>query len=218
MAHIRRHNLAALPPIAAAAISLTVACAAHAQYNPNLVQPVEPGVGDIGPLGISTRLLPLDLRQPMGFERVFRVPGSSRGVGTLPSGEERFARVSGAVTAVFPRSDYVETKDGTRPAIPDGTIFYIGTPPISISPESATPSANAPIYHASNRVMTASDAGVRVGPVDLRVQSLDDTGYRELARTVRSDDPEPPRNIFTNEQFRRARLRQLLLNRAEQSP
>ncbi len=214
---LTRTNLSAAFP---SVVALCLAGAAHGQYDPKAVRPVEPGVGDINPIGISTRILPIDLRQPMDFERVYRVPGSSRGVGSMMQvGEERFARVSGGVTAVFARSDYVETKHGIRPAIPDGTIFYIGQPPILTPAASGSSQSTLPTSSAGGLVSTrysAANVGNRVMPVDLRVQGVDDSSFRDVARSMKADEPEPAPNIFTNEQFRRARLRQLLLGRSAQ--
>jgi hypothetical protein len=200
---------------------LGAAGAAKAQFDLRTLHPIEPGVGDLGPLGVGTRLLPMDLRQPMGFDRVFRVPGSSRGVALFSGSpaEERYARVSGAITAVFPRSAYVKTDDGVQPAIPGGTIYYIGDSPLR---ETAAPvvrewGANVASGAVDMRASTLAGAPTPIapaGPLALRIQHPDEAAFHEAARSPRPDaplPPGPPRNIFSDEPYRRARMRQLLM-------
>ena len=190
---------------------------AMGQYDPRTLQPVEQGLADLGPLSISTRMLPLDLRQPQGFERVYRVPGSTRGLGALPSGptsDDYYARVNGAITAVFPRSDYVVTKSGIHPAIPGGTVFYIGNSPLLAQPVADAP-RDTPMYAAPSGVFLQtstlaapeSEGHPRAVFVDRRVRMNEDPSFRESARPGDTDHAE---NIFVDEQFRRFRVRQLL--------
>ena len=75
---------------------------------------VDPGVGD-RPMGAGGRLQPTDLRQPVGFQQVYALPDGG------------FARQDGAITAVFQRSVYVNTRLGQRPTVPPGTVFRIGS-------------------------------------------------------------------------------------------
>lgn len=89
------------------------------------LNPVDQGVADVGPLSASQRVVPSDLRVPSGFDRVYRL-GSSR------PGGERFARMSGGLTAVFPRSQYVATAEGYAAETPAGTVYYIGRLPSSL--------------------------------------------------------------------------------------
>jgi hypothetical protein len=98
------------------------AIAQRAANEPTLT-PVEQGVADRGPLAVSRRVAPADLRVPQDFERVYRIDSPSRrkAMGDL------FARRSGAITAVFPRSQYVETRFGSLAEVPAGTTYYIGT-------------------------------------------------------------------------------------------
>ena len=208
-----------IPHISAALLGISLAgpFAAAQPTNWRTLQPVEPGVGDLSPLSASSRFLPVDLRQPTGFERVFRVPGSSRGVNSLgvSDSNDRFARVSGGITAVFPRSEYIETKKGIRPGIPVNTIFYIGDSPLSALPLPTAPrelSANAAPNDASLQLPTFLSGPVSAvaRQADMRVRPADELSFREDARPLRPDAPLPARNIFSDEQYRRARVRALL--------
>ena len=200
-------------------IALVAPLAGAQPSNWRTLQPVEPGVADLNPLSASSRFLPIDLRQPTGFERVFRVPGSSRGVGTLAptDSNDRLARVSGAITAVFPRSDYFETKKGIRPGIPVNTIFYIGDSPLFAGPRYDAPrdlAANAAPTGVSLQLPTflSGPASAAAQHADLRVRPTDGPSFREDAQPLRPDAPAPIANIFCNEQFRRARVRALLMS------
>lgn len=72
--------------------------------------------GDAGPLNESMRVLPLDLRSPVGFQGVYRVPGH----------DNLLTRMDGGLAAVFPRSVYAATASGVVPLIPPGTVFHVG--------------------------------------------------------------------------------------------
>lgn len=137
--------------------ALALAGAAHAQGGP---ERVDAGTGDVGPLSESLRVLPLDLRVSDGFENVYRVTG--------PDGQERFMRREGALTAVFPRSDYVMTEFGPYAVIPAGTWFMIGEPlgapngSPGYGAVGVTPSALALLQRIDRRVGTRPGGGARV--------------------------------------------------------
>ncbi|KAA0213715.1 MAG: hypothetical protein DYG94_09345 [Leptolyngbya sp. PLA3] len=80
---------------------------------------VEPGVGDMGILSESLRIVPLDLRIADDWGDLSRIQSE---YGTL------YTRRAGAVTAVFPQSNYIDTPFGTVPTIPADTVFVIGEP------------------------------------------------------------------------------------------
>ncbi|MEM7628533.1 MAG: hypothetical protein AAF356_03825 [Planctomycetota bacterium] len=113
MSHARAH----IPALFAAAALAFVTGVASAQDELELV---DQGLSDVGPLGTSLRQVPLDLRLPSGFDRVYELPGRSI------SGERRFARFDGGVAALFARSDYLATANGPLALIPPGTVFVIG--------------------------------------------------------------------------------------------
>lgn len=82
-------------------------------------QPVEQTVGDVSPLSVSLRRLEVGLRQPVGFDQVYRVTGED--------GEDRFMRRHGGLRAVFPRSLYSTNRSQQSEAlIPPNTVFQIG--------------------------------------------------------------------------------------------
>lgn len=99
-----------------------------------MLERVVQGATDTGPLGATLRQLQPDLRTPSSFEQVFLVPASGAGRGL------RFARVSGAVTAIFPASEYLQAENGTIAAVPAGTIWHLGRVPTNASnaPEGGT--------------------------------------------------------------------------------
>lgn len=85
---------------------------------------VDAGVADVGPLSSSQRLIAVDLRVPTGFEGVFQFERR----GLFGKTETMYMRSSGGISAVFPRSVYVEASGGLVPEIPAGTVFVIGSP------------------------------------------------------------------------------------------
>lgn len=107
------------------ALALGITASAGAQ-----LQRVEAGHADVSELAAPGRLLPSDLREPTDFQAVYRL--TRRG----PAGEyHSFARASGGITAVFPRSVYVPTAGGLSADIPPGTVFYIGAIPDADDPQ-----------------------------------------------------------------------------------
>ena len=91
--------------------------AVFAQVEPDPpLKEVEAGVADVSPLSLSWREMQVDLRQPVGFENVYQVPGQ----------EGMFMRVHGGLYAVFPQSVYANTREGEVAVIPNATVFYIG--------------------------------------------------------------------------------------------
>lgn len=64
----------------------------------------------------------VDLRQEIGWESVFRLESKDR----FGQTEVLFARRSGNVSAVFPRSVYTWTRRGPIIEVPPGTVFHIG--------------------------------------------------------------------------------------------
>ena len=85
----------------------------------NTPQPLDPGYGDMGPLSAQSRVVPMDLREPSGFERVYSL-------GRGPDGKTVYARVSGGLVATYTQSDYMATPYGAVSAVPPGTVFRIG--------------------------------------------------------------------------------------------
>lgn len=84
------------------------------------LEPVDPGASDVGHLGLQTRLVPMSLRDDRDFGILYRA--------VTADGEPVFARRDGGITALFPRSAYVDTPEGSIPLIPPDTRFIIGEP------------------------------------------------------------------------------------------
>ena len=78
--------------------------------------PVDAGIEDRGSHSGSLRAEPKDLRQDNAFEKLYKVAGSD-GV---------YVRKAGGLRAVFRNSAYFDTKDGSVPLIPAGTVYSIG--------------------------------------------------------------------------------------------
>ncbi len=143
---------------------------------------IDPTVGDVGPLGISMRLMPVDLLRPTSFEEVYQVPDR-------PS---LFMRIHGGVAAVFPRSVYTTTPWGMRAEVPPGTIFHIG----SIAPEDLI-----------GRTPTTFTTGPRP---DLSLgRRIDARAAANGADAARPQVARFDASIWTNEAYRQHRLEAL---------
>jgi hypothetical protein len=64
------------------------------------------------------------MRMATNFERLYQLDSKPRPFGG-PS-NDYYMRMSGGVMAVFPRSTYVETKEGVRATVPPGAVFSLG--------------------------------------------------------------------------------------------
>jgi hypothetical protein len=144
---------------------------------------IDEGGADRGPLSDSQRVAPVDLRVPTGFQGVYQFDRPT------PFGkpEAMFARTSGGLTAVFPRSVYVESRGGLVPEIPAGTVFMIGKP--------VTAASQAPARPPLAVDLSVSGQGE---PVRLRPAVV-----RDAPRTE-------PLTIWTSERLRQQRLGRLL--------
>jgi hypothetical protein len=87
---------------------------------------VEQGRGDAGGLSHSLARGPATTSAPNDFSGVYQIPedADSPYAGW-------YARVSGAMIAVFPRGEYVASREGARAAIPANTRFFIGSVPLN---------------------------------------------------------------------------------------
>lgn len=164
---------------------------AVAGAQPAGARPVEQGIADVGPLSPAGRVAPLDLRTPYGFERVYRLDT----VDAFKEGEV-FLRMSGGITAVFPRSVYERTPDGARARIAPGTVFYIGKLPERFSPRPAPPAPNA----------LSAPLAVDLSAPTLSARSA--AGGEKPA--VTPPNPSEAPSMWENEEYRRARLGQVL--------
>lgn len=197
---------------AAAGVVTIVAALGGLGFSPALraeppLEPVTQGTSDANPLAAPANIQPLDLRLPLGFDRVFRVVEPGRSMLN-----QRYARSSGAITAVFPRSQYTPTRDGVIPEIPAGTIFYIGglpDDPFSSPPPEIRP---GPTY-VDRSVRTVPNAAEPVAPSRKTLpRSADRVARRELI------ERPGPVSIMTDEGFRQARACELIDRAAKVSP
>lgn len=171
------------------------------------LEPVQQGTVDANPLAAPASVQPLDLRLPSGFDRVFHVVEPWRS-----SLNQRYARSSGALTAVFPRSQYTPTRDGVVPEIPAGTVFYIGGLPDN--PLTSPPPAirRGPTYVDRSVRAVPSNAGPADDPRDLLARSADRASRREVV------ERPAPASIMTDEGYRQARIGELIDHAAASAP
>lgn len=89
--------------------------------NGRSLKTVTPGTSDVSPLSLDLRNSGGDLRQPAAFDRVYELRMG-------PGKTVQYARIDGALVAIFPRSTYAASPYGNVATIPPGTTFYIGRP------------------------------------------------------------------------------------------
>jgi hypothetical protein len=144
---------------------------------------VDEGVADRGPLSVSQRVAPVDLRVPSGFQGVYQFDQPT------PFGkpQEMFARSSGGLTAVFPRSVYIASRGGLVPEIPAGTVFLIGKPRATPPPPPARPAT------AIDMSIAAQGESIRLNPA-----------------VVNSVERSEPVTIWNSERLRQQRLGRML--------
>lgn len=160
---------------------------------------ISPGFADVNPQMADGLFRPVDLRAPMGFDRLYEIVGS----------DGLYARRSGAVTAVFDRSVYARDASAL---VPPGTIYYLGDLPVDLtrpglfSPairreEAAEPRASmfrVPSQTPDRRALT----GAASQRLDLRVGKDAASGAPPTRQTDRS--------IWTSESVRRQRVGELI--------
>lgn len=155
-------------------------------------QRIDPTFDDLNPLSRSIRHFgDIDLRLPLDFEDVYRIPGKS-------TADDRFARISGGLSAVFPHSVYVRTEQGLVPDIPPGTIFYIGPIP---EPDSEL----EPPHHSALRV----DTSVRTDVSSVAAPGVVDP-HPGVLRGQPVEVETGVKGIMTDDQYRSDRVRSLL--------
>lgn len=191
--------LFSLPETIAFVLAAALGAGASAQSSSTSqdLQPVDPQHGDVNPLRTSTRDMRPDLRVPTGFDRVYRVPGSTRGFGAGGSdtlGAPRFERVSGGLTAVFSRSEYITNKDDkTVPITPPGTVYYIGGVP-NTYPAAAPPLRTSPlavITRVSQFMDTLDDRAAPPGNAAVRADFAFDPDTAMQVTALPTPTPSP---------------------------
>ena len=174
---------------------------AHGQSDEDRFREVTPGSSDLSPLMTDNEFRPVDLRSPMGFERLYEIVDS----GGL------FARRHGAITAVFDRGVYGWN---SMPLVPPGTIYYVGPLPVDLARPgffgSSLPFAEEAAAPSMHRV--PSELVVR--PVDNLSEDLS-AGQRVDLRVGRhapkaQPPAEPALSMWTDEDHRRRRVGELI--------
>ncbi len=171
---------------------------------------VDQGTEDVGPLARSARVSRLDLRMPTGFDRVYRLESPTLGDGA----PARYARVSGALIAIFPRSEYQKTAAGTSIMVPAGTIFAIGSGSAASAvatqrqrgPVGPTPLSLRESTRLSGRLETRVEMGADAAPPAVQAAPLpraDEAAARPL-------EAAPAGAIWGDERYRVARVARLL--------
>jgi hypothetical protein len=185
---------------AAAYCAAFAAKTAWGQVPAPLLQPVDQSVEDTSPLSASLRETQVDLRQPSGFQQVYRVPGR----------DDLYMRISGGLIAVFPQSVYSRQRGGQRPLIPPGTMFYIGSPAtvFGISPQQQPSHADEVSSRVDLRVdpYAPPDAGQIAASTDML-----HGGPHDLLRGAVHTRPAPAGpTIVGDPEYRARRIDQLL--------
>lgn len=157
---------------------------------------IEAGFDDLSPNAAGNRLMPVDFRSPMGFERVYEIVGSSH----------LLARRAGAVTAVFDRSVYAG--DAT-PSVPPGTVFYLGSLPVDLGAPGLFAQARRRL--APGSAWSRDQADGRAAPTTLGAHQPLDLRL-DAAREPESGPPPtgPARSMWTSEAYRQQRVGELL--------
>lgn len=174
---------------------LTCAGGAVAQVSYDDLQQIEDGTADLGPLGTSSMVMPLQLQQPNDFSSIFQLPGRD--------GSSQFVRFAGGTAAVFPRSVYLPTPEGYLPDIPPGTIFYVDGLPQDLYGPVSEPSRPASPYQVSYRYETGVSTRVSSRPGSVPSD--------EMALSGRAGPP----SIWSGEEHRRHRVTQLVRRAVE---
>lgn len=173
----------------------------------NRAKAVDQGVADRNPLSASERVVPLDLRQPTGFERLFEITGPGGRLETRGTGGGVFFRVSGALVATFPRSEYVGTPIGERAVIPAGTVFSIGGPRPWMPTEGATVRSTVGLGpERSAGALGVPQSAIRSAR---RAASASEAEAERPASEARRE-AAAPESLWTSEAHRRATLERLI--------
>lgn len=197
---------------------------------PPMLQRVDQAHSDVSALSSSLREVNMiaDLRDPMGFQYVYHLPGR----------DDLLMRANGGVYVIFPQSEYVHTKKGLTPVVPAGAVFSIGIPsqgalPLlgltgptlqnldsfssTLEPLARNERRSMVMTAVSNRTVSRRDAEAfpdewnADGAPDLNPQDayLEQPQYQ----VVRAKPPEPStflKTVVTDDAVRNQRLAELL--------
>jgi hypothetical protein len=148
--------------------------------------PVDAGVEDRGALSTSLRSIPLDSRQDLSFERLYKVAGS----------DDVYVRKAGGLYAIFKQSVYVNTKFGEVPVIPAGTVYSIGE-------------IRVDLLGQIGAIAEPNDSDIRV--TNNYIEGSPATNYPYVSEAHRSLSGIGLPRFIDDEPYRRARLASLVL-------
>ncbi len=184
------------------ALTALTASAAGQPLRPFELEAIDAGVEDVDPLARGGRLQARDLRIPIGFEHVYRVPGR----------DDLFMRIDSGLVAVFPRSVYVQTQTGVTPIVPPATRFYPGGLPQSLlTPTRLDAPRKSP--DGIDAALTQPIAPERAGPLPMN----DFIDLRAENPATSAPRTSPEFSLWSDERFRSARIGSLLEHAADAS-
>lgn len=122
-------------------------------------RPLDQGIEDATELGASLRQVPMGLREPMNFDRVYSIAGT----------DDLLMRAHGGLYAVFPESTY--QRGSSNAMVPTGTVFYIG--------RSSLKQIGLPDIDPVTGEIAEKPEGLRGDEVDARVDARVDGRVRE---------------------------------------
>ena len=162
---------------------------------------VDQHIADRDPLSVSFRMLEPDFRQDLGFEHLY----------VDAADPERFVRVSGAMYAVSPRTDYVALRSGVYPSVSPGTVFYIGAPSeAALGAISGAPSTRGISISVSTPLNHPVAWARPVGPPPVAVRTSTELAANQPMSEVVQDQTETPAaHDMGNPSYRAARLREI---------
>lgn len=135
---------------------------------------IDPGTADLGPLSRNTRVLAVPLERQHGFGLLYRA--------VMPDGQQMFARRDSGITALFPRSFYMDGPGGEVSLIPADTRFIIGEPAASFATHLG--------LDRSRRNTRDPSGGLQIdGRLDSNM-SRQANGGRDWARPARDASPQ----------------------------
>lgn len=184
------------------------------------MRPIEATRDDTSPLSVRLGVIPVDLRVPRGFEKVYEIStwnGPLETRGAYARRGRLFARVDGAIVALFPRSTYESTEDGRLFATtPPGTIYSIGPPSRSLLErvegaergwDSGGERQARTTESVSGRVSTNASAG-SAGPPAVNLSATLPAGSAAASGDAKEAVAEP--SMWVSESYRRERIGELL--------
>ena len=171
------------------------------------LQTVDGRVEDVSVLSTSLRVNPLGLGLPAGFDKVYRVPGST----------DMFMRGNGALYALFDQSVYSSHGGVSSAEVPPSTVFYIGGLPAELE---ASDPVDAPRRNEPERDQADHSDGVIHAGFGAVAPAGPDTGNRVTFPEVIQPGNGMPRFI-SDRAYRATRLKEIVnrqLGRPTRSP